>query len=219
MKVFQLTALGVLALTYQCFDTDNRAVADENGPPTPISNPHHLFELGPFVRLPAVRKELQLTDEQIVDVDVFAQILKERFEKFTEQQTGLESAEDGKALFLRFCADQALFRGLADAVFNPVQLNRLKQMASQHVTRNPRGSFGVLGTEMRKELGITADQAKTLDEKSARMAEQLQRREAELKLELEKLRTKLRAEVVESLDPDQRAKLKGIWGELVPIPQ
>ena len=184
-----------------------------------MTNAHYLIELAPFVRLPAIRRELKVNQVQVFDLEFIEQEAKQRFEKFRRERNPLATPEESRDRFLQYRADETLFRHFADAVLTPDQLNRLKQLASQHVTREPRDCFGVLGREMKEELHITDEQAKALREKSAAVAEQLQLREAELKLELEKLRTKLRAEVVESLDLEQRARLKELWGDLLPIPQ
>src|SRR4030095_2234237 len=177
MKLIQAMRLAVLLVACQFLDTGNHVVAEEDGRPTTIFNPHHLIELGPFIRLPSVRKELQVTDQQIGDVEFIERLSKDRFEQYKEQVSRPEWSDEHRALYLGFQADQSLFRAQSDAVFRPDQLNRLKQLASQHVTRGPVESFGLLTPSIKKELGITGQQAKTLYEKSAVMADQLQRRE------------------------------------------
>jgi len=219
MRHFRAAALAALAATCHYLIFESCAVAEENERPSPVTNPHYLIELAPFVRLPAIRRELRVNDVQVFDLAFIEQEAKQRFEKFKEQYIPLATPQERRDRFLQYRADETLFRQFADAVLIPDQLNRLKQLASQYVTRDPGDGFGILGREMKKELGITDEQAKALREKSTAVAEQLQLREAELKLELEKLRAKLRAELVESLDPAQRESLKRLWGDLVPIPQ
>lgn len=195
----------------------SNAGADEKERPSQVTNPHRLLELAPFVRLPAVQDELKLTDTQIANVDFFVQEANRQFDRYKEDHRRQGRPDERGAVWPEFSIGRTLNRQVTDSVFSSDQLNRLKQLASQHVTRNPKGAFGILSPALKKELSVTDEQAKELREKSAVMDDQLKAREAELKLELEKLRTKLRAELVQTLEPAQRDSLKRLWGELVPI--
>jgi hypothetical protein len=226
MKLFRLAAIVAFVVTCDCVNSTTAVIAQEQRA-TAVFNPHRLVELGQFVRLPVVREQLQLTDDQIAVIDVHSEGLKQRTEEFTKRT---KIVEDKRASYILFREEETLIRRLMDGVFSPDQLTRLKQLASQHVTRRALGSFGLLTPSIKNELGITSAQEKMLDEKSSIMADQLKRREVEMALELEKLRTKqrtdlevlrtkMRAELVESLNPEQREAVKRLWGELVPIPQ
>jgi DNA anti-recombination protein RmuC len=219
MKTHHLTLLATLVLAGVCTRSASWAFADEKGNPSVISNPHRGLELDQFVHLSAVRNDIQLTEEQVGKINAIAELIRNRLKRYEFEQTMRDAEVDGIALYQGLRHDLDLFHALAEAALSPEQLARLKQLASQHLTRNPRGAFGLLSPAMKKELNITDDQARALHEKSGAMAEQLRQREEELKLELEKLRTKMRAELVESLNPQQKESVKRLWGPLVPIPQ
>jgi hypothetical protein len=217
MKAIRAAVLGALAFFALGLISVEPGLAEEKEAPAKTLNIGEMLELAAAARLPAIQKELQLSADQIGKVGVIENLLKERFERYAQGWD--RPSEDSRARYLNLVEDMQQIWSLTFTALLPGQVARLKQLASQHATRNPRAAFGLLSPEMKKELVITEEQSKALRERTVAMTEQLSAREAELKLELEKLRVAMRAELVDSLDPMQKEAVKKLWGELVPIPQ
>jgi len=211
----------VLVVVVVCqYMAPRQAMAQDKEHPSVTVNPQNLLEqFAPFARIRTVRDDVNLNDVQIHDLDQIDQEAKKTFEQLREQLPVFRTAEQGKALWDWYESTRMGLRLQADAILKPEQLARFKQLASQHITRDPKRSFGLLARDMREKLALSDEQVQDLRDKSRVLDERLKRREAELKLELEQTRVQLRKELIESLKPEQRAALQEVWGELVPIPQ
>ena len=197
--------------------TSVAALAEEPPRPTVIDNPHHLIELAPLLRIPAIRREMNFTERQIIDLETIEAQAKQESENYKLRTLSSDNQDQRREAYLQWRSEQLTLSFQGDSLFSPDQLSRIKQLASQYVTRFPSNGFGLLSQDMQQHLHLTTEQSATIRQKSAVIEQRLKAREAELKLELEKFRTSLRAELIESLDPDQRDKLKLLWGELTPI--
>jgi ribosomal protein L29 len=217
MKVLRVMVIGVIAFVPLRLNPVETCLAEEKASLAENFKIGQMVELAAAARLPAIQKELQLSADQIGKVGLIENLMKERFEKYAQGWD--QPHEESRVCYLNLVEEMHQIWSLTSTALSAGQIERLKQLARQHATRDPRCAFSLIAPELKKELVITDDQAKALREKSAAMAERLNAREAELKLELEKLRVKMRAELVHSLDPTQREVVKRLWGELVPIPQ
>lgn len=197
--------------------TSVAALAEEPPRPTVIDNPHHLIELAPLLRIPAIRREMNFTERQIIHLETVEAQAKQEAENYKLRTFSADNQDQRREAYLQWRSEQLTLRFQGDSLFSPDQLSRIKQLASQYVTRFPGNGFGLLSEDMQQHLKLTTEQTAAIRQKSVAIEQQLKDREAELKFELEKYRTSLRAELVESLQPDQRDKLKLLWGELTPI--
>jgi len=204
-----------------CFYIIHSAVpllAEEPARASWVTNPHHFVELAQFVQIPAIRRELELTDAQVSELQVLDKEAKHRFEDFKSQIFRSESAEERTAAFRPYQTDRDFMRLRVDAVLSPAQLIRLKQLAIQYTTRHPGDGFGLLDERLLgKVVPLNEDQAAAVRRKSAVYEKQLRARETELMTELETLRNNLRTELMKELEPEQQAKLRDLWGGLIPI--
>jgi len=208
----------VMALVFVSFLMTHGANASAQGKksPSPIANPQDQVDLARFVQMPAVQRELSLTHAQITELAGIEGEFKSRMRELIRRSQTLEG-EERQAALEEVPRELQLSRKLCANVFTPDQLDRLKQLALQLVSRGSGNGFGLLGRGMSGELELTDEQAKVIREKSAAIQEQLKTRELEMKAELEALRIKLQADLFDSLNPGQRAKLKSLFGELISL--
>jgi hypothetical protein len=163
-----------------------------------------------------------LTEGQVKELVVLDMEAKERKEDYLMRATHCGAEPEGnelrRMLYLTYRTDSELLQMRRDSVFEGTQLGRLKQLASQHLTNDPKRAFGLLSHDVEKQLNLTADQRNTFKVKSASMAERLVERERELRLELDKLRAEMRKELMGTLNQPQQATLQKLWGNVVPVP-
>jgi len=208
---FAFFAIACLAMSFW-----SDAEAQENAPPSQVTDPQKHVDLAKFARLPSVRRELKLTEAQISELAAIEEETKKRVSDVLREVPKLEG-DDRKAAFRELQEQIALSKKLCVEVFSQDQLQRAKQLALQFISRSSGNGFGILTPAMTKELTITDAQAQAVREKSDEIAQRLKTREAEMKIQLEALRIKLQTELIDSLDPVQRGRLKSLFGELVTL--
>src|SRR4030095_9296130 len=210
---FSLVAKSCLVMS---FSIGAAAHAEEDAPISQVTDPHKHVDLAKFVRVPSVRRELKLTEAQVTELAAIEEETKKRVSDLLRDIPKLEG-EERKAVFREIQEEIELSKTLSTRVFSEEQLQRAKQLALQFISRSSGSGFGILTPAMMKELKITDAQAQVVREKADEIAERLKTREAEMKSELEALRIKLQTDLIDSLDPMQRGRLKSLLGALVTL--
>jgi len=216
MAVIRASGWAIVALAYFALDLSTHAGAQENAAPSPVTDPQKHVDLAKFVQMPAVQRELKLTEPQITELVAIEAETKKHISTILRGLSKLEGDEK-KAAFQDIQEELDLSRKLCADVFSPEQLHRAKQLALQFISRGPGNGFGILSNAMIEELKVTNEQAQTVRQKSAEIEQQLKTRDAEMKKEREALRIKLQSALIESLEPAQRARVKSLFGELISL--
>ncbi len=160
--------------------------------------------LAEVLRREDVRKELELLDDQVAQLEKLAE---SRREKMRDLLSGLrdvpqeERAAKTRELFQKSQQDLEAEIG---KILLPHQLKRAKQLVVQSRLRG--GVRGMLGDQVTQDLGLTEDQKEKLRTKSEQLEEVLRKKYAEL-------RSQAQNELLQLLTPAQQAKWKEMVGE------
>jgi uncharacterized phage infection (PIP) family protein YhgE len=211
-----LQILGMVAVASSMLAASASGDKPAEAPQTQVSAPQNYVDLAKFLQTPAVRRELKLTDAQLSELTAIEQETKRRITEIFEN-VDRDSQEDKQRAMQEINKELALSRELCSQVFTPEQRPRVQQLAFQYISRNAPTGYGLLTKGMIKELSITEEQAATIRAKADAIAKELKARDEQRKAEIEALRVKLHAELIESLDPAQRARAKELFGELIPL--
>ena len=158
-----------------------------------------------LLRREDVRKELELTDEQLEDLQSMNQ---ERggFDRraLREEMEGL-SDEERRERFMEIRNERETeIKEKLGEILLPFQVKRLEQISNQAASRG--GSRSLLNGRIAEKLKITDEQKDRIREK----AEKLQK---EFEAKLEKMRKTMQEEILEELSSSQRKEYEEMMGE------
>lgn len=163
-----------------------------------------------------VRKELELLDDQITQLNALEQKTRERMRDAFPRPTppGQEGGRDQRRdqgerkpqtdfrqVFERINKET---RTEVEKILLPHQLKRLDQISAQ--LRMMGGGMSLLSSDVARDLGVTGQQRDELRPKVEEIEQETRKQEAEL-------RRKSREKVIQLLTPDQQKKLKDMIGE------
>ena len=160
-----------------------------------------------WLRNEQVRKELEIVDYQVEKIEKVQTELQKKVQKLYAEIRKLPREEQGE----KYREAQDKVKELyADAekdlkeILLPAQVRRLEQVTTQMQMRNV--SYGLRG-ELGEKLGLTEEQQKMLREKAAEKNQELYKKYAELRAEMQK---ELLGEV---LTDEQQKQLDELIGE------
>lgn len=160
--------------------------------------------LAEVLRREDVRKELELLDDQVAQLEKLAD---SRREKMRDLFSGLRDVpQEERAAKVRelFQKSQQDLEAEIGKILLPHQLKRARQLAVQSRLRG--GVRGMLGEQVAQDLSLTDDQKEKLRAKSEQLEENIRKKLAEL-------RTQAQDELLQLLTPEQQAKWKEMVGE------
>lgn len=154
-----------------------------------------------------VRRELEITDDQLADLESMGEELRDQMRSMFEGMRDL-SPEERRDRFATMREDMEEIQAQAEERINevllPHQVARLREINLQQQVRRG-GLQGALRGELAEELGITEEQR----EQMAAKAEELQQ---ELQQKIEQLRKDAQEELMGLLTPEQRSKIESMMG-------
>lgn len=160
---------------------------------------------GGLLRRDDVRKELELTDEQLEDLQALNQ---ERggFDRraLREEMEGL-SDEERRERFTEIRNErEAEVKEKLGEILLPFQVKRLEQISNQAASRG--GSRSLLD-------GRIADKLKITDEQKDKIREKAEKLQKEYEAKLEEMRKAMQEEILEELSSSQRKEYEEMMGE------
>lgn len=160
-----------------------------------------------LLRSDQVRQELEVSDDQLADLEAMGEELRDQMRSMFEGMRDL-TPEERRERFQSMRDDmrdiQAQAEERVSEILLPHQVARLKEINLQQQVRRG-GLSGALEGGLAEELGIGDDQREQLLTK----AQELQR---ELQEKIEQLRNDAREELMDLLTPEQRSKLESMMG-------
>jgi len=160
--------------------------------------------LSDVLRREDVRKELELLDDQVEQLQKLAESRGERMrELFGGLRDVPQDQRREKMQEILQKAQQELETEIGKILL-PHQLKRAKQLATQLRLRG--GTRAMLGDQMAQDLGLTEDQKEKLRAKSDQLEEELRKKLAEF-------RTQAQDDLLKLLTPAQQAKWKDMVGD------
>ena len=160
--------------------------------------------LADTLRREDVRKELELLDDQVAQLQKLGEDRREKMRDLFSGLRDVPQEERGvkmRELIQKFQQDLEAEIG---KILLPHQMKRAKQLVVQSRLRG--GVRSMLGDQVVQDLGLTDDQKEKLRAKSEQLEEQLRKKLAEL-------RTQAQNELLQLLTPAQQAKWKEMVGE------
>jgi len=212
MHLAQRVLFALAAITAVSFVAVENAEAQRGG----FGGGNSKLEL---LRNEAVRKELDLVDDQAKKVDeVVNSIREEMRSQFSDTFRNMRnlSEEERREKFTEIREKMTTMAKDAEAKIGDVllapQVERLNQIAFQQSARR-RGTTGALESpEVVKELGLTEDQIAKLKERAAEVQKEFVEKQAEL-------REEMRDKILDVLTPEQQKKIKDMMGKSFEMPQ
>ena len=161
-----------------------------------------------LLRIEAVQRELELTEEQIKslagandgrdrDRDDDREAREAEFEGLSEEEREERRRE------IRNARTNERTEQLSDILL-PFQVDRLNQIAAQASARG--GARSLINGSLAQKLGITETQRSRIEVKVEELSK-------ELDAKIAKLRNQMQEEILSELDPEQRAQYRTIMGE------
>ena len=161
-----------------------------------------------MLRRDDVRNELELTDEQMEDLQTLQsdrggfEGMRETFRQM--QEDGL-SREEMRERFTEMRQErEAKVQEDLEGILLPFQFKRLNQISNQAAMRG--GARGILE-------GPIADKLKITDEQKDKMREKAEKLQKELDAKIEKLRKEMQEEILDELTSGQRKEFNELMGE------
>lgn len=149
-----------------------------------------------------VKKELQLLDDQVADIE---RLTREQGEEMRGlfQPGGDRDAMMAKINEVRKKTEEQLAK-----VLEPDQLKRLKQIDFQQAVNRGMGGFasGIISDQVAAELGLTKDQIDALSAAQKQADEEFRKKQAQIRQEV-------LDSLVAKLTPEQQAKFKDLYGK------
>ncbi|MFV1964358.1 MAG: hypothetical protein ACC628_02960 [Pirellulaceae bacterium] len=159
-----------------------------------------------LLRQDAVRKELELLDDQVADLENLGEDIREMMRAaVTRLREGREQGRPGRPQDMRQVFEPISTEAqdrLAEILL-PHQMKRLNQLALQARLRG--GGFAMLSPDVGQQLGITEQQRDQLREKAQSI-------EQDLRKEIAKLRRQAQDDLITLLTPEQQAKYRELIG-------
>ncbi len=154
-----------------------------------------------------VRKELELVDDQVADLQKLAEGRRDRMGEMFSGLRDIEDREERGRKFREIMEKaQAEIEKDISKVLLPHQMKRAKQLAFQQRLRGGAGRALTSGGSMAEELGITETQQEKLRAANEKLQNELRQKIAELQNEAQE-------ELLKILTPQQQAKFKELVGE------
>ena len=154
-----------------------------------------------------VRKELELVDPQIADLQKLGEGLRERMGEMFSGIRDIEDREERMTKMREIMGKaQAEIEKEVGKILLPHQLKRAKQLAFQQRLRGGVGRALTGGGSLAEELGITEPQQEKLRAANEKL-------EAELRQKIAELRSKAQDELLKVLTTKQQAQFKDLVGE------
>ena len=157
---------------------------------------------------PSVQKDLQLVDEQLEQIqDInkeFGERIREKLDEMRDENGNLNIQGGGG--FSELISDlKSQQRQQIEDILLPNQQDRLKQVARQMKMKR-MGSQRAITELLAKELGISDDQRRKIEEKSKKL-------QSELEAQIATLKAKAKKDLLQELSQDQRKKLEDLLGD------
>jgi hypothetical protein len=165
-----------------------------------------------LLRQDAVRKELELLDDQVANLEKLGEEIREMMrDAISRFREGRESDQAGGPPDMRQLIQSVQTRSQArlGEILLPHQMKRLQQLAMQARLRG--GGFAMLSPEVGEQLGINEQQREQLREKAQGI-------EADLRKKIAELRRQAQDELIALLTPEQQAKYRELLGEPFEFP-
>lgn len=160
-----------------------------------------------LLRRDDVRKELELTDEQMQDLEEVQSSgfegMRELFQEMRDEGLSREEMRE-KMMEVREEREAESKKDLEEILL-PFQYKRLEQLSNQSAMRG-NNARGLLDGPIAEKLKITDEQKEAMKSK----AEKLQK---ELDEKVQKLRDKMREELLDELSSSQRKQFEEMMGE------
>lgn len=154
-----------------------------------------------------VRKELELVDDQIADLQKLGEGRRERMGEMFSGLRDIEDREERSRKFREIMEKaQAEIEKEISKVLLPHQMKRAKQLAFQLSLRGGAGRALTGGGSLAEELGVTESQQEKLRAANEKLQDELRQKIAELQNEAQE-------ELLKILTPQQQAKFKDLVGE------
>jgi hypothetical protein len=162
-----------------------------------------------WLRNPQVQKEIELVDEQAKKIEA---LRKEFYEESRQMYSKLKGVDRAKY----HEKQQELYKALAEKtdrrlkeILLPQQIDRLNQIQMQMQLRTYGNVSPLFGGDLLKELGITEDQQKKMQEAQVTANKEMQEKIRKFYEQARKERTE---KVLDVLSKEQRTKLKKMLG-------
>lgn len=160
--------------------------------------------LADALRREDVRKELELLDDQVAQLEKLAETRREKMRELFSSLRDLPQEQRGEKMRELFQKAQQDTEAEIGKILLPHQMKRAKQLTLQ---LRLRGAVrGMLGDQMVQDLGLTEDQKAGLRKKSEQLEEELWKKYAAL-------RSQAQNDLLRLLTPAQLAKWKEMVGE------
>ncbi len=159
--------------------------------------------LAEVLRRGDVRRELELLDDQVAQLQKLAE---GRGERMREAFAGLRDVpadqrrEKTRELFQTFQQDQEAEIG---KILLPHQMKRARQLETQ---LRMQGGRGILSDQVAQDLALSEEQKEKLRAKAGQLQEEVRKKLAEM-------RAQAQEEMLQLLTPEQQAKWKDLVGE------
>ncbi|MGB4729022.1 MAG: hypothetical protein WBH86_16585 [Thermogutta sp.] len=190
------------------------------GPGGPGGRGPGMFMMGPgggvgyaqLLRIEKVQKEIDMTDDQKAEVE---KILEKSRERMRELFQG--GGQDREAARQRFQQAQQETQKAIEGVLLPNQVKRLKEIRLQVIGIGA----AMMDQEVRKELGVTEEQAQKIRDAVQKVMEELrgQRQQGErpspeqMRERMQQMQQKMEEAVMSQLTEEQKNKWKSMIGE------
>jgi len=164
--------------------------------------------LGPveLLRQEAVRKELELLDEQVTELEKLGEVLRDKMRNALSQSRdgrGEGRPLDPQAMRQILEPIGAEMQERLGEILLPHQKKRLNQLALQARLRG--GGFALFSPDVAGQLGITEQQRDQLRDKSQQVEQDLRKKIADL-------RRQAQEELISLLSAEQQAKYRELVG-------
>jgi len=159
--------------------------------------------LAEVLRREDVRKELELLDDQVAQLQKLAEGRRDQMRDLFSGLRDVPQEQRGEKMRELFQKAQKDLEGEISKILLPHQMKRAKQLEMQ---LRLRGGLGRMNDQAAQDLGLTDDQKEQLRAKSDEL-------EAGIRKKLAEMRAQAQDELLKSLTPAQQAKWKDMVGE------
>jgi hypothetical protein len=175
------------------------------GGPGPGPQLEAVFGAMELLRRPDIRKELELLDSQIQDLETAAEQMRERVREEMEPFRDLDAAARRQQLPQAFARLRQDIDDALSKVLLPHQMKRLGQLEMQQRMRR----FGLMGAfqgQLTEKLQITDEQREQLRAKAEKL-------EVEMREKIAEIRRQAQQELMDVLTPQQQAMIQDLLGD------
>lgn len=180
----------------------------------PLAPLQELPRLIQHLKDPSIRAELDLTDEQIGEVEALIEFRQQVMGTLSNQLRSLP-VEKRREAFNSAHAEMVRLEGDVFKILLPFQSDRLRQIDYQLVVRADSASGGLTHKRLVEALGLTAAQEDAIREDLKKVEAELKEKIDALRKEMVKAKEEARQKTLKHLTEEQREAYLKLVGRLI----